>query len=115
MIPIDELTDVIADELNIDAYGKYYDVPQDVQTFWPPKYSTAFSATETQGSSSAASSALVLNANRVLMPLRQGLTFQILQERYSDYLQFGFLAYVRHDWQFPYTSASCRLQGILTS
>jgi HK97 family phage major capsid protein len=101
--------------LNIDAYGKYYDVPQDVQAYWPPKYSTAFSATETQGSSSAASSALVLNANRVLMPLRQGLTFQILQERYSDYLQFGFLAYVRHDWQFPYASASCRLQGVLTT
>lgn len=88
---------------------------QDVLDYWRPSYSTAFSATETQGTSSLCSSALVVNANRIIMGLRQGLVLSTLSERYADSLQYGFLAYLRHDWSFPYSAAACRVLGILTT
>ena len=87
----------------------------DVLDVWPPSYSTAFTATETQGTSNVASSALAMNANRVIMGMRQGLVLSTLTERYADALQYGFLAYLRHDWAFPYAAAACRVQGILTT
>jgi hypothetical protein len=101
--------------LNASTVAKYWDPPQNVKDFWPPQYSTAFSPTETQGTSSLCSSALVLNANRVILGMRHGLSFQILSERYRDSLQTGFLSYLRHDWAFPYSAATCRVQGILTT
>jgi HK97 family phage major capsid protein len=88
---------------------------QDVRDFWPPSTSTAFLATETQGTSSLASSLLACNANRILLPLRSGLAFQTLAERYADALQVGFLSFLRHDWQFPYSAAMCRVVGYLTT
>jgi HK97 family phage major capsid protein len=87
----------------------------DVSSYWPPAYSTAFSATETQGTSSLCSSVLVMNANRVIMGMRQGLVLSTLVERYADTLQYGFQAYLRHDWAFPYSAAACRVLGILTT
>ena len=61
----------------------------------------AFSATETQRTGSAASSALVINPSRVILGLRQGLVLTQLPERYMSLLQYGFVAYVPHDWAFP--------------
>jgi HK97 family phage major capsid protein len=87
----------------------------DTLQYWPPSYSTAFSATETQGTSSLCSSALVLNANRVIMGLRLSLGFSTLVERYADFLQYGFQFYLRADWEFPYSAAECRVLGILTT
>ncbi len=101
--------------LSASAYAKYWDAPADVAPFWPPLTSTAFANTETQGTSSVASSVLVANTNRIMLGLRTGLAFQILTERYADWLQYGFLAYIRHDWEFPYSQAECRVQGILTT
>lgn len=50
----------------------------DVSTYWPPRYSTAFTATETQGTSSLCSSAPVMNAIRlpVIPATRLGLPVQ---------------------------------------
>jgi hypothetical protein len=88
---------------------------QDVLDYWPPNYSTAFTATETQGTSNLASSVLCLNANRVILGMRQGLVLSVLDQRYADSLQIGFLAYLRHDWAFPYSAAACRVVGVLTT
>jgi hypothetical protein len=88
---------------------------QDVVDYWPPSYSTAFSATETQGTSSLCSSALVLNANRVILGLRSGLQFMIADQRWIDQLAVGFVSYLRHDWSFPYSAATARVLGILTT
>jgi hypothetical protein len=68
--------------------------------YWPPRACTAFCATETQGTSSAASSALVISPSRVILGLRQGLVLTQLSERSMSSLQYGFVAYVRH-WAFP--------------
>ena len=94
--------------LNASTYGKYWDVPQNVGDLWPPRYSTAFTATETQGSSNAASSALVMNANRVILGLRQGFQVMIADQRWIDALQVGFVSFLRHDWNFPYSAAMAR-------
>ena len=99
----------------VDTLGQPMRAGDDVAALWPPLYSTSFVATETQGTSSAASSALVLNANRIILGMRQGLVVSTLTERYADQLQYGFLAYLRHDWAFPYSAAACRVQGLLTS
>jgi len=88
---------------------------QDVLDYWPPSYSTAFSATETQGTSSLCSSALVLNANRVILGMRHGLSFMIADQRWIDALQVGFVSFLRHDWSFPYSAATARVLGILTT
>lgn len=80
---------------------------------WPPKISTAFSTTETQGSSNAATSALACNSNRIILGLRRGLSFMQLHERYADFLQYGFIAYVRYDVNYPYVTAMSRVNGIL--
>jgi HK97 family phage major capsid protein len=101
--------------LNASTYAKYWDQPANVGGLWPPSYSTAFSATETQGTSSLCSSALVLNANRVILGLRHGLQFMIADQRWVDALQVGFVSYLRHDWQFPYSAATARVLGILTT
>ena len=78
-------------------------------------YSTAFTATETQGTSNVASSVLVGNANRILLPMRVGLMISQLDQRWADSLQLGFIGYLRHDWEFPYSAAMCRVLGILTT
>lgn len=97
-------------------YPLYWQPSADVAPYWPPKTSTEFLSTETQGSSSAASSLLVLNPNRVILGLRtEGIQFMTLTERYADALQYGFVAYLRHDWAFPYAAAAARVEGILTS
>ena len=88
---------------------------QDVLDYWPPRYSTAFSATETQGTSNAASSALVLNANRVILGLRQGFEVMVADQRWIDALQVGVVCWLRHDWAFPYSAATARVLGILTT
>jgi HK97 family phage major capsid protein len=88
---------------------------QDVLDYWPPRYSTAFSATETQGTSNAASSALVLNANRVILGLRQGFEVMVADQRWIDALQVGVVCWLRHDWNFPYSAAAARVLGILTT
>ena len=82
--------------------------------YWPPRACTAFCATETQGTSSAASSALVISPSRVILGLRQGLVLTQLSERSMSSLQCGFVAYVRHDWAFAYSAQAVRVRGILT-
>jgi HK97 family phage major capsid protein len=98
------------------TYPLYWAPSADVAPYWPPKTSTEFLTTETQGSSSVASSMLVLNPNRVLLGMRtDGIQFMSLDQRYADALQYGFVSYLRHDWGFPYAAQAARVQGILTS
>jgi HK97 family phage major capsid protein len=99
----------------LSTLNTYIAPSADVAPFWPPFTSTAFSNTETQGTSSFASSALVCNANRIIMGMRHGLEISVLSERYADSLQYGFLAYTRADWAFPYSTSMCRVLGILTT
>jgi hypothetical protein len=84
----------------LSTLNTYISSSSDVPPYWPSRASTAFSATETQRTSSAASSALVINPSRVILGLRQGLVLTQLSERSQSSLQYGFVAYVRH-WAFP--------------
>jgi hypothetical protein len=80
----------------------------------PIHESTVYPSTETWGSSSAASTVSVINPNRVVMGLRAGIGFQMLSERYADFLQTGFLAWIRMDWLFPYAAQTCHVRGVLS-
>jgi hypothetical protein len=84
----------------LSTLNTYISPSSDVPPYWPSRASTAFSATETQRTSSAASSALVINPSRVILGLRQGLVLTQLSDRSQSSLQYGFVAYVRH-WAFP--------------
>ncbi|HWG64238.1 MAG TPA: phage major capsid protein [Streptosporangiaceae bacterium] len=99
----------------LSTLNTYIEPSADVAPYWPPQQSTAFTATETQGTGTTCSSALVANANRIILGWRQGLVLSTLTERYADALQYGFLSYLRHDWAFPYSQAMCRISGILTT
>jgi len=94
----------------LSTLNTYVEPSSDVAPYWPPRQSTCFVNTETQGTSTSASSALVINPSRVILALRQGLVISVLDQRYMS-----MLAYVRHGWLFPYAAQACRVEGILTS
>jgi HK97 family phage major capsid protein len=98
----------------LSTLNTYINPPSDVTPYMPIHESTVFPSTETWGSSSAASTVSVLNPNRMIMGLRAGIGFQILDQRYADFLQTGFLAWVRMDWLFPYSAQSCHVRGVLS-
>jgi hypothetical protein len=58
---------------------------------------------------------LVANANRIILGMRVGLVISQLDQRYADSLQIGFVGYLRHDWEYPYSAAMCRVLGVLTT
>jgi hypothetical protein len=98
----------------LSTLNTYINPPSDVTPYLPVHESTVFPSTETWGTSSAASSISVINPNRVIMGLRAGIGFQILDQRYADFLQTGFLAWVRMDWLYPYAAQTCHVRGVLS-
>jgi HK97 family phage major capsid protein len=99
----------------LSTLNTYIDPPSDVRPYLPIRESTVYPSTETWGTASTASTISVLNPNRVIMGLRAGIGFQILTERWSDYLQTGFLAWLRLDFLYPYAAQTCHVRGVLSS
>jgi HK97 family phage major capsid protein len=98
----------------LSTLNTYIAPPGDVSPYLPVHESTVYPSTEAWGSSNAASTISVLNPNRIIMGLRAGIGFQILDQRYADFLQTGFLAWIRMDWLHPYSAQTCHVRGVLS-
>lgn len=79
----------------------------------PKLRTTAIPITETQGSSSVASSIIFGDFRDCLVGLRSSLRIELLRERYADYHQYGFLAWMRGDVQLAHKASFSRLKGII--
>jgi HK97 family phage major capsid protein len=69
--------------------------------------------TETQGSASTCSSIYVGDFSQLMIAFRSELRVEILKERYAEYLQYGFLGYLRADINVTHPEAFVRVLGIL--
>jgi HK97 family phage major capsid protein len=67
---------------------------------------------ETQGTSSLASHAFMGNFAEMLIGMRTELRIQVLQEKYADNLQYGFLCYLRADVAVKHAASFCQIVGI---
>jgi len=52
--------------------------------------------------------------NQVAIGLRNDVRVEVLRERYADYLQYGFVAYMRADVQAIHPKALIRITGVTT-
>ena len=68
---------------------------------------------QTQGSASDASTLYMGNFRDLWLGIRTQFRLQVLQERYADNLQLGFLAWMRVDVQAAHTASLGRLIGIV--
>lgn len=73
---------------------------------------TSASITETQGTSNAASSILLGDFGQVYVGLRTSLQISVLNERYADTGQVGFVSWLRADVLVVHPAALARIQGI---
>jgi HK97 family phage major capsid protein len=79
-----------------------------------PRYATtSASITETQGTATNTSSILFGNFRELFIGIRNEVSITILNERYADYGQVGFLVWMRADVQLAHKASFSRLRGIL--
>lgn len=78
----------------------------------PVLTTTSASVTETQGTSSAASSIILGDFREVYVGIRTALTISILNERYADTGQIGFVSWLRADVLVARPAALARITGI---
>lgn len=100
--------------LNASTYAKYWERTADTANV-PWLYSTALSATETQGTSSVASSLYAGDWSRMVIGMRVDLDVKVLNERYADVNQIGLLSYMRFSIRTTHPEAFTRVVGILTT
>lgn len=79
----------------------------------PRLTTTAASITETQGSANNASSVIMGDFTQLFIGMRDEMEVTVLRERYADYGQVGFLAWMRCDVQLAHKASFCRLKGII--
>ena len=68
---------------------------------------------ETQGGSSAASRIIMGNFPDLMVGIRSAFRIQVLQEKYADKLQIGFLATLRADVAVAHAASFCQIVGVL--
>ena len=68
---------------------------------------------ETQGTATNASRIIVGNYAELMIGMRTSLRIEILKERYAEYLQYGFLAYLRADVQLVHPASFCQVVGVI--
>jgi HK97 family phage major capsid protein len=79
----------------------------------PVLVSTSVPINETQGSSSVASSIFMGDFSEVMIGLRTELQIQVLQERFAEIGQIGFIAWMRADVALARPGAIARIAGII--
>lgn len=79
----------------------------------PSLVSTSVPINETQGSSSVASSIFMGDFSEVMIGLRTDLQIQVLQERFAEVGQVGFIAWMRADVALARPGAIARIAGII--
>lgn len=78
-----------------------------------PRFSTtSVPITQTQGSSSNASSLIMGHFPHMFVGLRNSLRIELLRERYAEYHQYGFVAHMRGDVQLAQKASFCKIIGI---
>ena len=100
--------------LNASSYAKFWQMPQDVADL-PMLYTTTLPNTETQGTSSAASSLFVGDFSRMVIGMRVDLDVRVLNERYADSGQIGIWSYMRFSIRTTHPETFVRVKGILTT
>lgn len=91
------------------------------QPLLPPKrlenvpilHTTSMPINETQGSALNASSIITGDFNECLIGLRTDLTISVLNERFAEIGQVGFVAWMRADVQLARPAALARIAGII--
>jgi HK97 family phage major capsid protein len=78
----------------------------------PQLVTTSMPITETQGTSSAASSLLIGDFSEVFVGMRTALQVSVLHERYADSGQVGFCLWMRADVAVSRPAAIARISGI---
>ncbi|XOV81656.1 MAG: phage major capsid protein [bacterium] len=78
----------------------------------PQRSTSKVPVDDTQGTATDASRVIMGDFTKLYVGMRQSLRVEILQERYADSLQVGFLAHMRLDIQLIHPSAFCELVGI---
>jgi HK97 family phage major capsid protein len=73
---------------------------------------TSVPVNETQGTASTASSILLGDFGEVYVGMRTELTISVLQERYADVGQVGFVLWLRADVAIARPAAMARISGI---
>jgi HK97 family phage major capsid protein len=78
----------------------------------PVLTSTSVPVNETQGTATNASSIFLGDFNEVLIGLRTDLQIQVLQERFAELGQIGFIAWMRADVALARPAAIARIAGV---
>ena len=73
---------------------------------------TSVPTTETQGTAANSSSILLGDFSQVLVGMRTQLQVAVLQERYADNGQVGFVLWMRGDTMLAHPAAMARITGI---
>ena len=73
---------------------------------------TGIPVDETQGTSTTASSAFVGDFNQVLVGIRTQLQITVLQERFAEVGQVGFVGWLRADVAIARPAAIARITGL---
>lgn len=81
----------------------------------PRLTTTGIPINETQGGASNASSIILGHFPHMLVGLRNSVRIELLRERYGEYMQYGFLCWMRGDVQLAHKASFCRIKGITPS
>lgn len=96
----------------VDSTGQPLQTPPRLANV-PVLVSTSVPINETQGTATNASSIFTGDFNEVLIGLRTDLTIQVLQERFAEVGQIGFIAWMRADVALARPAAIARIAGII--
>jgi HK97 family phage major capsid protein len=96
----------------IDGMGQPMQMPARIANV-PKLVTTSMGVTETQGTSSIASSILLGDFSEVFVGMRTQLQVSVLNERFADTGQVGFVLWMRADVQVARPAALARIQGII--
>lgn len=95
----------------LDANSQYREKPDLIRTL-PLLETTQVSLDE--GGSPAQTSIFLGDWSKMMIGVRTQLRIEVLRERYADFLQYGFVAWLRADIQVRQPGAFCRIKTINT-
>ncbi len=87
-------------------------MPRDIAAI-TQRISTTLPIDETQGTAVDASSVIIGNFSNVMLGVRDNLRIMMLNERYADTLEVGFIAHMRLDVQLQHAQAFCAINGVI--
>ncbi len=68
--------------------------------------------TQTQGTSTDASTIIVGDFTKLIIGVRQGIRIELLKERYAENLQYAFVAHMRADIAVQQPKAFLKIIGV---